>query len=158
MTTDLPVSLPMQATTIREYLPQRYPMLLVDRVTDLVPNHSITGIKNVTINEEFFQGHFPDFPIMPGVLILEAMAQVAGVLGFVSAGKRPSDGYMYLFAGADKLRFKRQVVPGDTLTLYAEMMMARQGIYKFACRAHVGDELAASVEILVAEHRMETRT
>lgn len=155
MTDALAVDLPMQAATIREFLPQRYPFLLVDRVTDIQIGHSITGIKNVTINEEFFQGHFPMHPIMPGVLILEAMAQIAGVLGFVTAGKRPSDGYMYLFAGADKLRFKRQVIPGDTLTLYAEMGAGRQGIYKFSCRAHVGDELAASVDILVAEQRME---
>ncbi|MEY2863880.1 MAG: 3-hydroxyacyl-[acyl-carrier-protein] dehydratase FabZ [Pseudomonadota bacterium] len=150
----LPVDLPLQASKLREYLPQRYPMLLVDRVTAVELGHSITGIKNVTINEEFFQGHFPDYPIMPGVLILEAMAQIAGVLGFMTAGKRPSDGYMYLFAGADKVRFKRQVIPGDTLTLYAEMLTSRQGIYKFACRAHVGHELAASVEILVAEQQM----
>lgn len=145
----------MQASMIREYLPQRYPMLLVDRVTDLVLGQSITGIKNVSINEEFFQGHFPSHPIMPGVLILEAMAQIAGVLGFVTAGKKPSDGYMYLFAGADKLRFKRQVIPGDTLILHAELLTGRQGIYKFACRAYVGEALAASVEILVAEQRME---
>lgn len=155
MTAPLMVDLPLQAAKLREYLPQRYPMLMVDRVTAVVPGHSITGFKNVSINEEYFQGHFPSDPIMPGVLILEAMAQIAGVLGFISAGKRPSDGYMYLFAGADKLRFKRRVLPGDTLTLYAELLTSRQGIYKFACRAHVGDVLAASVEILVAEQRME---
>lgn len=155
MTTPFAVDLPMQATTLREFLPQRYPFLLVDRVIAIEAGHSITGIKNVTINEEFFQGHFPAQPIMPGVLILEAMAQLAGVLGFVTAGRRPADGYMYLFAGADKLRFKRQVIPGDTLTLYAEFLTSRQNIYKFMCKAHVDGELAASVEILVAEHGME---
>ncbi|HEX5276519.1 MAG TPA: 3-hydroxyacyl-ACP dehydratase FabZ [Fluviicoccus sp.] len=148
------VQLPIYVQTIREYLPHRYPFLLVDRVVALEVGKSITGYKNLTINEEFFSGHFPEKPIMPGVLIVEAMAQVAGVLGFVTTGKRPADGYIYLFVGADKTRFKRQVVPGDTLTLHAELIASKRHIYKFACRAMVGDELAASAEILVAEQVM----
>lgn len=144
----------MQADTIRDYLPQRYPFLLVDRVTAVEPHKQIVGLKNVSINEEFFQGHFPGLPVMPGVLIVEAMAQIAGVLGFISVGKRPRDGYMFLFAGADKVRFKRQVIPGDTLILSAELVMQRSGIFKFSCQAHVEGKLAASAEILVSEQQI----
>lgn len=150
----LDCQLPMQADMIRSYLPQRYPFLLVDRVTDVVPNQSIRGLKNVSINEEFFQGHFPGLPIMPGVLIVESMAQIAGILGFMSAGKRPRDGYMFLFAGADKIRFRRQVIPGDTLMLSAELIMQRRGIFKFSCQAHVEEKLVASAEILVSEQQI----
>ncbi len=150
----LEFQLPMQADSIRDYLPQRYPFLLVDRVTAVEPHQHIVGLKNVSINEEFFQGHFPGLPVMPGVLIVEAMAQIAGVLGFISVGKRPRDGYMFLFAGADKVRFKRQVIPGDTLILRAELVMQRSGIFKFACQAHVEGKLAASAEILVSEQQI----
>jgi 3-hydroxyacyl-[acyl-carrier-protein] dehydratase len=154
---NLPFSanIPMHIEEIREFLPQRYPMLMVDRILSVELGKSIVGIKNVTINEQFFQGHFPESPIMPGVMILEAMAQVSGVLGFLTEGKRPRDGYMYLFAGVDKLRFKRRVVPGDTLTLTSTLLTSKQKIYKFACQARVGDELAASAEILVVEQHME---
>ncbi len=148
------LQLPLYVQSIREYLPHRYPFLMVDRITELELGKSITGFKNVTINEEFFNGHFPQKPIMPGMLIIEAMAQVAGVLGFVTAGKRPVDGLIYLFVGADNTRFKRQVIPGDTLTLHAELVASKRHIYKFACRAMVGDELAASADILVAEQVM----
>lgn len=146
--------LPIQVDVIRDFLPQRYPFLLVDRVTDVVAHQSIRGLKNVSINEEFFQGHFPGLPIMPGVLIVEAMAQIAGMLGFISVGKRPRDGYMFLFAGADKVRFKKQVIPGDTLILSAQLVMQRKGIFKFACQAHVEGKLAASAEILVSEQQI----
>lgn len=148
------IELPLQADTIREYLPQRYPFLLVDRVIDIERGKRIKGLKNVSINEEFFQGHFPGLPIMPGVLIVEAMAQIAGILGFISVGKQPRDGYMFLFAGADKIRFKRQVIPGDVLHLNAELVMQRHGIFKFACQAFVDDKLAASAEILVSEQQI----
>lgn len=141
----------MDILEIRQFLPHRYPFLLVDRVTDVQPGKSISGFKNVTANEEFFNGHFPEKPIMPGMLILEAMAQVAGILGFHTTGKRPADGYIYLFVGADGVRFKRQVVPGDRLDLYAEAGVSKRNIYKFSCRATVNGELAASAEILVAE-------
>lgn len=141
----------LDVLAIKELLPHRYPFLLVDRITEINPGKNIVGYKNVTVNEEFFNGHFPEKPIMPGMLILEAMAQVAGVLGFQSTGKRPSDGYIYLFVGADNIRFKRQVVPGDRLTLEAESLQTRRNIYKFSCRALVDGELAASAEILVAE-------
>ncbi|XID75650.1 3-hydroxyacyl-ACP dehydratase FabZ [Alkanindiges sp. WGS2144] len=153
-TVTLDYQLPMQADTIRSFLPQRYPFLLVDRITEVVPNKYIKALKNVSINEEYFQGHFPGLPIMPGVLILESMAQIAGMLGFISVGKRPRDGYMFLFAGSDKVRFKRQVVPGDTLIISAELVMQRGGILKFACQAHVEDKLAASAEVLVSEQQI----
>ncbi len=155
MSISFPVAIPMYIETIREFLPQRYPFLMVDRVIAAEPGKSITAIKNVTVNEEFFQGHFPEMPIMPGVLMLEAMAQVSGILGFITEQKRPADGYIYLFAGVDKLRFKRRVVPGDTLTITAEIITAKQKIYKFACQARVGDELAASAEIMVIEQKTE---
>lgn len=141
----------MNILEIRDFLPHRYPFLLVDRVTEVEPGKRITGFKNVSANEEFFNGHFPEKPIMPGMLILEAMAQIAGILGFHTTGKRPKDGYIYLFVGADNVRFKRQVVPGDRLTLEAEIVTAKRNIYKFTCRASVDGELCSSADILVAE-------
>lgn len=145
------ISLPLSIVDIKALLPHRYPFLLVDRVTEIDLGRSVTGYKNVSINEPFFDGHFPTHPVMPGMLILEAMAQVSGILGFLTSGKRPADGYIYLFVGADNARFKRQVVPGDCLTLHSELITNKRQIYKFACRAMVGNELAASADILVAE-------
>ena len=101
----------MSIEEIKEYLPQRYPFLLVDRVTEMDPGKSIVAYKNVTVNEPFFNGHFPNQPIMPGVLIIEALAQAAGVLGFKSKEKKPKDGYLYYFVGADNVRLRRPVVP-----------------------------------------------
>lgn len=115
--TERNVTLPLNITQLREYLPHRYPFLLLDRVTACRPNEWITAIKNVTVNEPFFSGHFPEEPIMPGVLMIEAMAQAAGVLGFITKNAKPRDGYIYLFAGVDKVRFKRQVIPYDQLIL-----------------------------------------
>ena len=158
MLADRGVSLPLNAVVLREYLPHRYPFMLLDRVTACQPNEWITGLKNISINEPFFNGHFPEEPIMPGVLMIEAMAQVAGVLGFISKNVKPRDGYIYLFAGVDKVRFKRQVIPGDQLILRAQKTMERHSIYKFSCTACVGDELAASAEITLAEQRTQYPT
>lgn len=144
------LTLPLTYQTLKHYLPHRYPFMLVDKVTAVKPGVSITGIKNVTINEEFFNGHFPDEPIMPGVLMVEAMAQVSGVLGFISAGITAEDGYLYLFAGVDKVRFKRRVIPGDQLVIRATTVMQKRGIYKFDCTVHVEDELAASAQVMIA--------
>ncbi|MGP5201280.1 3-hydroxyacyl-ACP dehydratase FabZ [Psychrobacter aquimaris] len=144
------LTLPLTYHTLKHYLPHRYPFLLVDRIIDCTPGECITGIKNVTINEEFFNGHFPDEPIMPGVLMVECMAQVSGVLGFISAGLTAEDGYLYLFAGVDKVRFKRRVIPGDQLTIRAKTVMQKRGIYKFDCTVHVDDELATSAQIMIA--------
>lgn len=155
MSITFPVAMPMYVETIREFLPQRYPFLMVDRVLSVEPGKSIVAIKNVTVNEEFFEGHFPGMPVMPGVLMLEAMAQVSGILGFMTEKKLPADGFIYLFAGVDKLRFKRRVIPGDTLTITSEIITAKQKIYKFACQVKVGDELAASAEIMVVEQQTE---
>lgn len=137
---------------ILEMIPHRYPMLLIDRVEQVVKDVSATGIKAVTMNEEFFQGHFPGHPVMPGVLIVEAIAQAAGILGFVTQNKRPADNFMYLLCGIDNARFKRQVRPGDQLELTARFITTRRHILKFAGEAKVDDQLVASVDLLVAEH------
>jgi 3-hydroxyacyl-[acyl-carrier-protein] dehydratase len=138
---------------IKAYLPQRYPFLMVDRVVEIEMGKRIKAYKNVTTNEEFFNGHFPSKPIMPGVLIIEALAQAAGVLGFKSQEKLPRDGYLYYFVGADDVRLKRPVVPGDQLMLEAELVTVRRGIYKFQCKATVDGELACEATILCAERK-----
>jgi len=145
----------MKINEIKEYLPQRYPFLLVDRILEFVPGERIVGLKNVTVNEPFFNGHFPSNPVMPGVLLIEAMTQTAGVLGFMLAGRKPADGFNYLLVGADKARFKKPVVPGDQLIMHARLLVKRRNILKFACEAYVDDQLVASVETLVAEHRYD---
>ncbi len=144
--------LPMQSQTLREYLPHRYPFLLVDRVTEVHEN-SIVGYKNVSINEEFLQGHFPGYPIMPGVLIVEALAQISGVLGFIMNGEKPTEGSLFLFAGAEKVRFKKQVVPGDQLVLKSELVMQKRGIYKYNCTATVDGIVATTAEIMISHLR-----
>jgi len=141
----------MDVVEIRKYLPHRYPFLLVDRVVELVPSESIVAYKNLTVNEPFFNGHFPDQPVFPGVLLTEAMAQAAGILGFKSMGKTPEDGSMYYFVGADKLRFKRPCVPGDKIMLRAKIISEKRGIWKFDVSADVDGELCASATILCAD-------
>jgi 3-hydroxyacyl-[acyl-carrier-protein] dehydratase len=143
----------MYIDDIKAYLPQRYPFLMVDRVVEIEMGKRIKAYKNVTTNEEFFNGHFPSKPIMPGVLIIEALAQAAGVLGFKSQEKLPRDGYLYYFVGADEVRLKRPVVPGDQLVLEAELVTVRRGIYKFQCKATVDGELACEATILCAERK-----
>ena len=140
----------MNVSEIAKMLPHRYPFLLVDKVIDFEPGKFLTAIKNVTINEPFFQGHFPGYPVMPGVLIMEALAQATGLLGFNTMEEGSSDDMLYLFVGIDEARFKRQVVPGDTLTLHVELLKKSRGIWKFACEAKVGNELAASATIMCA--------
>lgn len=141
----------MDIEEIQQYLPHRYPFLLVDRVVELNLGESIVAYKNITYNEELFQGHFPNKAIFPGVLIVEAMAQAAGILGFKTMDKKPADGSMYLFVGADKLRFKRPVVPGDKLVLKASVLSEKRGIWKFEVSAEVDDQLCASATILCAD-------
>lgn len=145
----------MNVDDIKEYLPQRYPFLLVDRVVEMELGKSIVAYKNVTVNEPFFEGHFPNKPIMPGVLIIEALAQAAGVLGFKSQEKKPKDGYLYYFVGADNVRLRRPVIPGDRLTLEAEIITNKRGIYKFACRASVDEELVGTMTIMCAERKVD---
>jgi 3-hydroxyacyl-[acyl-carrier-protein] dehydratase len=144
----------MDVKEVREYLPHRYPFLLVDRVTELNLGESIVAYKNVTVNEPFFNGHFPDHPVMPGVLIIEAMAQAAGILGFKTMDKTPQDGSIYYFVGSDKLRFKRPVVPGDQLILNAAILSEKRGIWKFECKATVDGDLVASATILCADRKV----
>ena len=136
---------------IQEFLPHRYPMLLVDRVTNMVLGDCITAYKNITTNEPFFTGHFPGKQVMPGVLIVEAMAQASGILGFNTMNKKPEDGSIYYFVGADNLRFKRPAVPGDQLILNSKVLTNKKGIWKFDCNAMVGDELVAKATILCAD-------
>ena len=132
---------------ILKLLPHRYPFLLVDRVIELDPGKTIKALKNVTMNEPFFQGHFPDFPVMPGVLIIEALAQTAALLTF-SEEHDPED--VYYFAGIDGTRFKRIVLPGDQLIMHATFERGKAGIYKFQVKATVQDELAAEAAITCA--------
>jgi 3-hydroxyacyl-[acyl-carrier-protein] dehydratase len=129
-------------------LPHRYPILLVDRVLDIESGVRIKALKNVSINEPFFLGHFPHRPVMPGVLMLEALAQAAALLSFESAGKDPDDKTVYYFAGIDGARFKRPVEPGDQLMLDVTLVRAKAGIYKFAARASVEGELAVEAELM----------
>ena len=148
----------MSEIAIREIfniLPHRYPFLLVDRVLECTAFESIKAIKNVTITEPFFQGHFPGKPIMPGVLILEAMAQTTGLLAFHSHQARSQTKNIYYLVGIDKARFKRPVEPGDQLILIAHMVRRIRGIYKFPATAHVGTELVARAQFMTTE--MEER-
>ncbi len=140
----------MDINEIWEYLPQRYPFLLIDRVLEINPPESIVACKNVSINEPFFNGHFPNKPVMPGVLVIEAMAQAAGILGFKTITEKPSSDSIYLFVGADKVRFKRQITPGDQLIVKAQYVSRRCDIWKFNCQAFVDGKLAASATILCA--------
>jgi 3-hydroxyacyl-[acyl-carrier-protein] dehydratase len=121
---------------------------LVDRVLDCIPDQSLTAIKNVTINEPFFQGHFPHRPVMPGVLILEAMAQASAILSFKSIGTLPNKESVYYFVGIDKARFKRPVEPGDQLRIESRLARKVKGIWLFECSAYVGNELCCSAELM----------
>ena len=141
----------MDIEGIREHLPHRYPFLLVDRVVELTPGESIEAYKNLSINEPYFDGHFPSNPVFPGVLLVEAMAQAAGILGFKTMGKTPADGSIYYLVGVDNLRFKRPCVPGDQVRLLATIVSERRGIWKFDVRAMVEDATAASATILCAD-------
>lgn len=129
-------------------LPHRYPFLLVDRVLELEKGKSIRCLKNVTMNEPFFGGHFPHRPVMPGVLMLEALAQAAALLAFETLDVVPDDNTVYYFAGIDGARFKRPVEPGDQLILEAELLRMKAGIFKFAARAKVGDAIATEAELM----------
>ncbi|WP_068547088.1 3-hydroxyacyl-ACP dehydratase FabZ [Thalassotalea crassostreae] len=133
---------------IQTLIPHRYPFLLIDRVLDYVPGESLHAIKNVSVNEPVFQGHFPDFKIFPGVMILEAMAQASGVLGFKSVEGK--DGEMFLFATIDNARFKKPVTPGDTMHIHIEFVKERRGMWKFAGTAKVDGKVVCTADLLCA--------
>jgi len=133
---------------ILRILPHRYPFLLIDRVTELVCGERLVAIKNVTYNEPYFQGHFPVRPVMPGVLIIEAMAQATGVLAMKSAPETVKENSLYYFVGIDKARFKRQVIPGDQLHLEVEFHKRKRDIWMFSGTASVEGQLAASADIM----------
>ena len=140
----------MDIHRILKQLPHRYPFLLVDRVLELDKGKRIKALKNVTINEPFFEGHFPHRPVMPGVLMLEALAQAAALLSFDALDASPDDDMIYYFAGIDGARFKRPVEPGDQLILEAELLRMKSGIFKFKVRATVAGELAVEAELTCA--------
>lgn len=140
----------MDVTEIRRFLAHRYPFLLVDRVIQFESGKSLTAIKNVTINEPFFNGHFPEKPIMPGVLIIEAMAQATGLLGFRTMGEEPQTDTLYILVGVDKVKFKQQVVPGDQLELHAELLRHKGKLWIFKTEARVDGKVVSSAEIKCA--------
>lgn len=142
------MSTTMDITQIMKHLPHRYPFLLVDRVLELVPNERVVAIKNVTMNEPHFPGHFPNHPVMPGVLMIEALAQTAGLLAFKSADLPVDENTVIYFVGIDAARFKRPVVPGDQLLMEANVLRVSRGIWKFATKATVNGQLAVEAELM----------
>ena len=144
----------MDIQEILKRLPHRYPFLLIDRVLELEKGKRILALKNVTMNEPFFTGHFPNRPVMPGVMMLEALAQAAAILAFDNTGVRPDDDTVFYFVGIDNARFKRPVVPGDQLMLHATLDRAKAGIVKFTARAMVGDAVAAQAELMCTMRRV----
>lgn len=141
----------MNIQDIKNYLPHRYPFLLVDRVLELEVGKSIVALKNITFNEPQFTGHFPAQPIMPGVMIIEALAQATGILAFKSEVGKPIDGQIYMLVGVDKVRFKRMVEPGDQLRLEVEVMTVKRGIWKFKCSATVDSKVVTTAELMCTQ-------
>lgn len=144
----------MDIYEILKKLPHRYPILLVDRVLELEAGKRIKALKNVSVNEPYFVGHFPHRPVMPGVLMLEALAQAAALLTFMTVGETPDDKSVYYFAGIDGARFKRPVEPGDQLTLDVILERSKAGIFKFSAKAKVGEELAVEAELMCTMRRL----
>jgi len=145
----------MDIRDILDHLPHRYPFLLVDRVLSVEPGKSIHAYKNVSVNEPFFQGHFPHFKVMPGVLIMEALAQAAGILAFRTLNERPEAHSLFYFVGIDGARFKKPVAPGDQLHLHVEVLRRMRDVWKFKSVARVDGELAAEAELMCARRGIE---
>jgi len=145
----------MDINEVKNFLPHRYPFLLVDRVLEFEVGKSLVAIKNVTFNEPQFTGHFPSQPIMPGVLIIEALAQATGILAFKSEVGKPKDGQIYMLVGVDKARFKRMVEPGDQLRLEVEVLAVKRGMWKFSCKALVNGKAVASAELMCTQKAAE---
>lgn len=142
---------------IKRFLPHRYPFLLIDRVVEFEADKRVTAIKNVTMNEPFFQGHFPHYAVMPGVLIVEAMAQAACFLSIKSRGQENDGNSVYYFVGIDGARFKRPVVPGDQLRLEVELLATKRGLFKYAAVAKVDGQVASEAELLCTERRLDEK-
>mgnify|MGYP005699432283 FL=1 len=136
---------------ILKYLPHREPFLFVDEVLEINKGSDIHAIKRLTGKEDYFRGHFPNNPVMPGVIIIEALAQASGILGFQTMDKTPEEGSIYVFAGVDKVRFRKRVGPGDDIHLYSKILNEKRGIWKFECRAEVDNEIVCSATILCAD-------
>jgi len=141
----------MNINEVKNFLPHRYPFLLIDRVLDIEVGKSLTAIKNISFNEPQFSGHFPSQPIMPGVLIIEALAQATGILAFKSEVGRPQEGQIYMLVGVDNARFKRMVEPGDQLKLVVEILTVKRGIWKFKGVAYVDDKVVTSAELMCTQ-------
>ncbi len=141
----------MDINEVFNYLPHRYPFLLIDKVTNIKLNESLTAIKNITFNEPQFIGHFPETPIMPGVLIVEALAQATGILAFKSMVGKPDKAQIYMLVGIDDVRFKKTVIPGDQLELKVEVLTVKRGIWKFACKASVGGNIVTSATLMCTQ-------
>ena len=146
----------MNINEVLKYLPHRYPMLLIDRVTSCEPGKSLTAVKNVTYNENFFQGHFPNRPVMPAVLILEAMAQATGIFALKTLGSLPNERSIYYFVGVDKARFRRPVEPGDQMKIEVRLIRTARGVWKVESDASVDGEVAASAELMGALREIDT--
>jgi 3-hydroxyacyl-[acyl-carrier-protein] dehydratase len=144
----------MDIYEVMKHLPHRYPFLLIDRVVNIVPGESLVGYKNVTYNEPFFQGHFPHRPVMPGVLILEALAQATGILAFKTTKSQPTEKSLYYFVGIDNARFKQPVQPGDKLMLEVQVVRTVRGVWKFKGEAKVDDKIVASGDLMCAEREV----
>lgn len=138
---------------IKKYLPHREPFLFIDEVIDIDQNNQIHVRKYISPDEYFLDGHFPDNPIFPGVIIIEALGQASGILGFVKMNKTPDEGSIYVLAGVDKVRFRKRVRPGDTLDIYSRVLGEKRGIWKFDCRAELDKELVCSAIILCADRK-----
>jgi len=138
---------------IKKYLPHREPFLFIDEVINIDENKEIHARKYISQDAYFLEGHFPDNPIFPGVIIIEALGQASGILGFVTMGKTPEEGSIYVLAGVDKVRFRKRVRPGDTIDLYSRVLGEKRGIWKFDCRAELDNELVCSAVILCADRK-----
>jgi len=141
----------MNISEVKNFLPHRYPFLLIDKVLSFEVGKRLTALKNITFNEPQFTGHFPSQPIMPGVLIIEALAQATGILAFKSEVGKPQEGQIYMLVGVDNARFKKMVEPGDQLILEVEVLTVKRGIWKFKGSAYVGDKLVTSAELMCTQ-------
>lgn len=148
MSDTAPANSAMDIHEVLKYLPHRYPFLLIDRVLEVVPDQRITALKNVSINEPFFPGHYPHHPVMPGVLVIEAMAQAAAILSFKTLGQLPDDEAIYYFVGIDNARFKKPVSAGDQLVLEIQLTLNKRGIWKYTGVARVGETVVAEADLI----------